>query len=308
MNLDFKDLKVLLVGDFMVDQYIFCSSTRMSPEAPVPVLNPEKTYSTPGGAGNVAFNLSALGASVTCVGCIGSDSEGNELTQLLEEKDINTELLCTTGLPTTIKRRYYANGNQVLRVDVEQDLKDWTPSIDEMEYDKYDLILFSDYNKGVLNNRWFSNIQCKNIFVDPKKDDFSFYSNATIITPNLNELQRASNFKIIDNESVVKTCQMIMEKNSNLKYILAKKGDKGMTIVGKNDYVKHIDAHKVDNPDVTGAGDTVIAAFSLAFTKTNDIEGAAKIANTAAAIVVGKKGTASVTIEEINNYIRLQNE
>jgi rfaE bifunctional protein kinase chain/domain len=116
MNLDFKDLNVLLVGDFMVDQYIFCSSTRMSPEAPVPVLNPEKIYSTPGGAGNVAFNLSALGASVTCVGCIGSDSEGNELTQLLEEKDINTELLCTTGLPTTIKRRYYANGNQVLRV------------------------------------------------------------------------------------------------------------------------------------------------------------------------------------------------
>lgn len=305
MNLDFKDLNVLLVGDFMVDQYIFCSSTRMSPEAPVPVLNPEKIYSTPGGAGNVAFNLSALGASVTCVGCIGSDSEGTELIQLLEEKDINTELLYLTGLPTTLKRRYYANGNQVLRVDVEKEVKDWTPSIADMEYDKYDLILLSDYNKGVLNNRWFSNIQGKNIFVDPKKDDFSFYSNATIITPNLNELQRASNLKIIDNETVVKTCQMIMEKNSNLKYILAKKGDRGMTIVGENDYVKHIDAHKVDNPDVTGAGDTVIAAFSLAFAKTNDIEDAAKIANAAAAIVVGKKGTASVTIEEINNYIRL---
>ena len=305
MNLDFKDLNVLLVGDFMVDQYIFCSSTRMSPEAPVPVLNPEKIYSTPGGAGNVAFNLSALGASVTCVGCVGSDSEGIELIQLLEEKDINTDLLYITGLPTTLKRRYYANGNQVLRVDVEKEVKDWTPSIADMEYDKYDLILLSDYNKGVLNNRWFSNIQGQNIFVDPKKDDFSFYSNATIITPNLNELQRASNLKIIDNETVVKTCQMIMKKNSNLKYILAKKGDRGMTIVGKNDYVKHIDAHKVDNPDVTGAGDTVIAAFSLAFAKTNDIEDAAKIANAAAAIVVGKKGTASVTIKEINNYIRL---
>ena len=305
MNLDFKDLNVLLVGDFMVDQYIFCSSTRMSPEAPVPVLNPEKIYSTPGGAGNVAFDLSALGASVTCVGCVGSDSEGIELIQLLEEKDINTDLLYITGLPTTLKRRYYANGNQVLRVDVEKEVKDWTPSIADMEYDKYDLILLSDYNKGVLNNRWFSNIQGQNIFVDPKKDDFSFYSNATIITPNLNELQRASNLKIIDNETVVKTCQMIMKKNSNLKYILAKKGDRGMTIVGKNDYVKHIDAHKVDNPDVTGAGDTVIAAFSLAFAKTNDIEDAAKIANAAAAIVVGKKGTASVTIKEINNYIRL---
>ncbi len=303
MNLDFKDLKVLLVGDFMLDQYIFCSSTRMSPEASAPVLNPEKIYSTPGGAGNVAINLGALGANVTCIGCIGSDTEGIELTQLLEKKGINTDLLYITGLPTTLKRRYYANGNQVLRVDVEKEIKDWDPSIFDIEYDQYDLILLSDYNKGVLNNRWFSNIKGKNIFVDPKKDDFSFYSNATIITPNLNELQRASNLKIMDNKSVVKTCQMIMKKNSNLKYILAKKGDRGMTIVGKNEYVKHIDAHKVDNPDVTGAGDTVIAVFSLAFTKTNDIENSAKIANAAAAIVVGKKGTASVTIEEINNYI-----
>lgn len=305
MNLDFKDLKVLLIGDFMVDQYILCSSTRMSPEAPVPVLNPEKIYSTPGGAGNVAINLSALGASVTCVGCVGSDSEGIELTQLLEEKDINTDLLYITGLPTTLKRRYYANGNQVLRVDVEKEAKDWSPSIKNIEYDKYDLILLSDYNKGVLNNRWFSNIKGKNIFVDPKKDDFLFYSNATIITPNLNELQRASNSRITDNKSLVKVCQLMMQKHSNLEYILAKKGDKGITIVGKNDYVKHIDAHKVDNPDVTGAGDTVIAAFSLAFTKTNNIEDSAKIANAAAAIVVGKKGTAAVTIEEINNYIRL---
>ena len=305
MSLDFSDIRVLLIGDFMVDQYVFCTSTRMSPEAPVPVLNPDKIYSSPGGAGNVALNLSDLGANVTCVGCIGSDSEGIELTKLLEEKGINTDLLYITGIPTTLKRRYYSNGNQVLRVDVEKEIKDWSPTINEIEYDKYDLIILSDYNKGVLNNGWFSEIKSNNIFVDPKKDDFSFYSNATIITPNFNELQRASNLKIINDNSLVNACQLMLENSSNLEYILAKKGDKGMTIVGKNNFVKHIDSHKVKNPDVTGAGDTVIATFSLAFTKTNNIEFSAKIANAAASIVVAKKGTATVTIDEINNYIKL---
>ena len=305
MSLDFSDIRVLLIGDFMVDQYVLCTSTRMSPEAPVPVLNPDKIYSSPGGAGNVALNLSELGANVTCVGCIGSDSEGIELTKFLEEKGIDTDLLYITGLPTTLKRRYYSNGNQVLRVDFEKEIEDWSPSITDIEYDKYDLIILSDYNKGVLNNGWFSNIKGKNIFVDPKKDDFSFYSNATVITPNINELQRASNSKITDDDSIIKACQLMIQKDSNLKYILAKKGDKGMTIVGKNGFVKHIDAHKVNNPDVTGAGDTVIAAFSLAFAKTNNVEDSARIANAAAAIVVGKTGTATVTIDEINNYIEL---
>lgn len=305
MDLDFKDLKVLLIGDFMIDQYVLCSSTRMSPEAPVPVLNPNEIYSTPGGAGNVALNLSSLGANVTCVGCIGSDAEGIELTKNLKEKGINTDLLYITQIPTTVKRRYYLNGNQVLRVDIEKELKNWSPSIVNLEYDKYDLILFSDYNKGVLNNRWFSKIKGKNIFVDPKKDDFLFYSNATIITPNLKELQRASNSKITDNKSIVKACKLIIEKHANLEYIIVKKGGKGITIVGKNEYEKHIDPHKVSKPDVTGAGDTVIATFSLAYTKTNNIEDSARIANAAAAIVVGKIGTAVVTIEEINNYFKL---
>ena len=304
MKLDFKDLKVLLIGDFMVDQYILCASTRMSPEAPVPVLNPNKIYSSPGGAGNVALNLRELGANVTCVGCIGSDSEGIELSEFLEDKGINTDFLYITGIPTTLKKRYYSNGNQVLRVDFERVIDDWHPSISDIDYNKYDLIILSDYNKGVLNNEWFLNISGKNIFVDPKKDNFSFYSNATVITPNINELQRATNLKIKDDNSIVRACQSIIEKNSNLEYILAKKGDKGMTIVGKNGYLKHIEAHKVDNPDVTGAGDTVIAAFSLAFAKTNNVEDSARIANAAAAIVVGKTGTATVTISEINNYIK----
>ena len=302
MNIDFKDLKVLLIGDFMIDQYILCTSSRMSPEAPVPVLNPKKIYSAPGGAGNVALNLNSLGANVSCFGCIGNDMQGSELTQILKKNGIDIKFMNTIDSNTTLKKRYYLDGKQIIRVDFEKVIKNWKPTNENLEYHKYDLILLSDYNKGVLNSKWFTKIKYKNIVVDPKKNDFLFFYNASIITPNLNELKRASNLKIIDNSSLVKACQLII-KNSNLKYILAKKGDKGMTIVGKEGYFKHIKAHKIENPDVTGAGDTVISALSLAYAKTNDIEYSAKFANAAGAVAVGKPGTATVTIEEINNYI-----
>ena len=300
MNFDFKNIKVLLIGDFMIDQYVLCDSTRISPEANVPVLTPKEVYSTPGGAGNVAKNLSQLGANVTCVGSIGFDEYGLELKNLLQQKNINIKNLYENNLPTTLKKRYYLNGKQVLRVDVEEVDKNWVPPKINLFYDKYDLIIFSDYNKGVLNNPWFTKIKAKNIFVDPKKNDFSFYSNATIITPNLNELQRASKKEINSNEDLVKVCQNMIT-NSNLKYILAKKGDRGMTIVGKDGFVEHIDAQKVDNPDVTGAGDTVISAFSLSYIITNDIKKSARIANAAAGVVVGRKGTSFITIDELNS-------
>ena len=136
-------------------------------------------------------------------------------------------------------------------VDIEEKFNNWVPPKIDFLYDNYDLIIISDYNKGVLNNPWFTKIEAKNIFVDPKKKDFSFYSNATIITPNLNELQRASKKEINSNEDLVKVCQDMIT-NSNLEYILAKKGNKGMTIVGKDGFLEHIDPKKVDNPDVTG--------------------------------------------------------
>ena len=144
----------------------------------------------------------------------------------------------------------------------------------------------------------------ENVIVYPKKDDFSHYSQANIITPNLNELQRASKIEINDNKSLVNACNELIQE-CNFNYIIAKKGDKGMTIVGKNNFVKHIEAHSVENPDVTGAGDTVIAALSLAFAKTKDIEISTIFANAAAAVVEGYTGTATITIDEINNYISI---
>ena len=305
MNLDFSDIKVLLIGDFMVDHYIIGTSNRMSPEAPVPVVTPEKEYSIPGGAGNVARNLCLMKADVTCIGCIGNDSWGRKLISILENEGINIENIeIIDNHPTTLKQRIYSDGKQVARLDTET-IINWQPA-SEMKhgYNDYDIIILSDYNKGVLNHEWFSMNNLENVIVDPKKDDFSHYSQANIITPNLNELQRASKIKINNNKSIVDACNELI-KECNFNYIIAKKGDKGMTIVGKNNFVKHIEAHSVENPDVTGAGDTVIAALSLAFAKTKDIEISTTFANAAAAVVVGKTGTATVTIDEINNYISI---
>ena len=158
----------------------------------------------------------------------------------------------------------------------------------------------SDYNKGVITN---ANINTNYLIVDPKKNDFSAYTGANIITPNLNELRAATKIKLQDDNSIVTASNHLIKKY-NFNYIVAKKGAAGMTIVGKNDFVKHIKPHPVQNPDVTGAGDTVVSALSLSYAKTQDIELAANFANSAAATAVSKSGTAAVTINEINNYIK----
>ena len=302
MNLDFSDIKVLLIGDFMVDHYIIGTSNRISPEAPVPVVIPKQDYSIPGGAGNVAMNLSLLGANVMCVGCIGNDIWGEKLLSILKNEGIKTKgIELIDDHPTTLKQRIYSDGKQVARLDTEK-IINWQPNCGLQQ--NYDIIILSDYNKGVLNNLWFDISNLDNVIVDPKKDSFNHYRGANIITPNLNELKKASDIDIKDDKSIVNACNQLIKEN-NFNYIVAKKGDKGMTIVGANNFVKHIQAHSVDNPDVTGAGDTVISVLSLAYAQTKDIELSAKIANAAAAIVVGKIGTATVTIEEINNYISI---
>ena len=302
MNLDFSDIKVLLIGDFMIDHYIIGSSNRMSPEAPVPVVIPEQDYSIPGGAGNVAMNLSLLGANVTCVGCAGNDIWGKKLLSILKNEGIKTEgIELIDDHPTTLKQRIYSDGKQVARLDTEK-IINWQPNAEVQQ--NYDIIILSDYNKGVLSNLWFDINNLESVIVDPKKDSFNHYRGANIITPNLNELKKASNIDIKDDKSIVDACNQLIKEN-NFNYIVAKKGDQGMTIIGKDNFVKHIKAYTVENPDVTGAGDTVISALSLVYAQTKDIELSAKIANAAAAIVVGKPGTATLTIDEINNYIEL---
>jgi len=286
-----------------MDTYTYCDSNRISPEAPIPIVIPNDVINIPGGAGNVAMNLSKLGAQVTCVGCVGRDHLGLDLIKYLDDNNINTEHIYSTGVNTTNKNRYFSNGEQLMRMDLEEILENWQPpNLSNFANGNYDAIILSDYNKGVLNNKWFTNLKAKNILVDPKKDDFSFYTNADIITPNLNELQRASNTKIKTQNEIIDICNKIIKK-FNFKFIVSKRGEKGMIIVGKNNFVKIINAHKVLNPDVTGAGDTVISTLSLAYAKCKDIVKAAEMANAAASIVVGKKGTATASTAEIQSLL-----
>ncbi len=299
MNLDFSDITVLLVGDFMMDHYIMGTSNRISPEAPIPVVVPEKEYSIPGGAGNVAMNLRTMGVNVVCVGFVGDDIWGERLLSLLKNKGINIDGIdIIKNHPTTLKQRIYSDGKQVVRLDTEK-IIDWTSNFLSKNLKNYHTCLLSDYNKGVIKN---ANIDTNILIVDPKKEDFSLYKNAHIITPNLNELQRATKIKIQDDESIVDACNDLIGKY-NFNYIVAKRGPAGMTIVGKNNFVTHIDAHSIDNPDVTGAGDTVVATLSLAYAATNDIEFSARMANKAAAIVVGRPGTATITIDDLRSSI-----
>ena len=301
MNLDFSNIKVLVVGDFMIDHYIIGESNRMSPEAPVPVVVPKKEYVIPGGAGNVAMNMSSLGAQVSCVGVIGDDSWGEKLLSILNERGIDSTYIDKIkDFKTTLKQRIYSNDKQIARIDNEEILKQKCSFMDE-KFNNYDVIILSDYNKGVLTTNWFQKPENVTVFLDPKKSFINF-NQCDIITPNLNELKQLSGNNIISEEDIKESCKMILNKY-NLKYIIAKRGDEGITIIGNNDYVKHLKAKFVEAPDVTGAGDTVISSISLAFAVTNNIEKSAEFAIYSSALAVSKLGTATVTIDEINNYI-----
>ena len=302
MNLDFKDINVLLIGDFMIDNYIFGISNRKSPEVPVPVVLTEKLESIPGGSANVAMNLSTLGAKVDCVGCVGNDIWGKKLVNKLTDHGINTDSIeVIKNYKTTLKERIYSNSEQIVRLDTEE-IFDWEPSSKISK--NYDLVILSDYNKGVISGEWFKMSDYKMVIVDPKKDSFSYYKGATIITPNLEELKKVSNRNLSNNKSIIKVCQNLISQ-FDLNYIIAKKGDKGMVVVGRNNFSKIIPAHKVRNPDVTGAGDTTVSALALAYYKTLDIEFSANFANYVASLSVSKSGTAKVSIEEIDKKIIL---
>lgn len=309
MNLDFSDIKVLVVGDFMLDHYITGYSNRMSPEAPVPVILPKEEYSVPGGAGNVALNLNSMGVQVSCIGVIGNDMSGKTLIELLSNKGIDvSSFISADKHQTTLKKRIYCDKKQVLRIDKEKILNSsYNKKINNLIKDKIkdcDILILSDYNKGVLNEDTISYaIKSANIpvIIDPKKKNFSIYGGATILTPNLKELRRASNIIINNNDSIIQACNKLIEENK-LDYIVTTKGSEGITIVGEN-FFKHINTTSINDADVTGAGDTAVSALSVAFAKTKNIEVAASFANIVANIVVQKQGTSVASMDQIKKLI-----
>jgi len=302
---NFKNKRVLILGDVMLDKYIWGRVARISPEAPVPVVEVEKDSSCLGGAGNSCRNLERLGAFPLLAGVVGNDPEGEWIKKNVPD---SRGIFMDKNRPTTVKTRIIAHHQQVVRVDQEKK-STISSQIEEeiitfMSHEEYDGILISDYNKGTITkplmNKVLSLAKEREIpvFVDPKVDNFSFFSPVTLLTPNHFEAERIVHHACNSDSEVEKAGQQILSQISTL-YLILKRGEQGMTVFEKDKKALHIPTVAKEVFDVTGAGDTVIVTAALALLSGGTIYEAAVLANTAAGIVAGKIGTAAVTSEEL---------
>lgn len=305
---------VLVIGDLMIDHYVWGKCERISPEAPVLILKVDEENNRLGGACNVANNLISLGAKVSLCGIVGDDSDGKILLKMLEDSNINTDLIEILNDFNTIKKtRLIATRQQVLRVDRECKIESKIASFDiakvlnniASKIDEFDSIVLSDYAKGALSKEFtqsiinLANSHNKPILCDPKGDDYSKYANATLITPNKKEAQSATNIKIDSKDSLLKAGFRLKEM-CNLKYAVITLSEDGMAIFDSK--MTEIPTLAREVFDVTGAGDTVISALTFGLSCGLDIYKSAEFANAAAAVVVGKIGSASASLGEIFSY------
>lgn len=310
---NFKNIKIGVVGDLMLDDYIYGTVERISPEAPVPVVNVKEEKFVLGGAANVVNNLASLGAKTICFGVIGNDANGERLLGAFADKKIDVSGLIRDKERTTIvKRRIIGSNQQLLRIDWE----DITPISTFLEYallrnieskiDELDAVILSDYDKGVLTPMVAKEIvrMCRDrgkiVTVDPKPKNAMNYYGATSMTPNRKEakeclgMERATNMEEVGKE---------LKKKLQLDNLLLTRSEEGMSLFIENKIV-NIPTFAKEVYDVTGAGDTVISVFTLAAASGVSWHEAAKIANTAAGVVVGKMGTSTVTKDEILEFYK----
>ena len=302
---EFNNSKILVVGDVMLDRYWFGEVNRISPEAPVPVLKVERVDERPGGAANVARNISALGAQTTLLSVVGSDEAGACLERLLGEYANLTALLHRDNtISTIIKLRAIARHQQLLRIDFE------TPPSHEVlhaaledfrtQLPLADVVILSDYGKGglahIADMIQSARAAGKPVLVDPKGDDYERYRGATLLTPNRSEFREVAGSWKTEEELSNKAEKL--RKELQLDALLITRSEDGMSLFRAND-VLHEPTHTREVFDVSGAGDTVIATLAVMLASGADLTDAMRIANRAAGIVVGKLGTAVVSREEI---------
>ena len=304
---------ILVVGDLMIDHYLWGKCERISPEAPVQVLDVQKEENLMGGAGNVLNNLLSLGATVGICSVIGEDDGAVWVDKRLDEKGVKkVALIKDEARKTTKKSRIIALHQQIVRVDKENKediaLTSQETILEKVEavLGEYDLLLLSDYNKGVLTDSLTKNLimiasqKSIPVFADPKGNDYSKYTGATLITPNKKEASIATNIEITFEDSLVEAGDKL--KNSlDLKYAFITLSEEGMAIFGEDGMTK-IPTVAREVFDVTGAGDTVIASLGFAYAHGLGIKEAAHFANEAAAVAVSKVGSATVTLDEIASY------
>ena len=310
MNLDLlKKANVLVIGDIILDKYIYGSVDRVSPESPVPVLRPESEESRLGGAANVASNISSLGSKVSLQGVIGRDEAAEGLKALLKEKKVKG-FFSTSSLPTISKLRLLASRQQLLRIDVEEkfSIEDWSKTkalfSKIISSTKATVIVVSDYDKGTLRDIPFLIKQAakKNIYtlIDPKGNDFSKYEGANIITPNYLEFSNAVGGVLSESDLTLKAKNLI--EDLKLEALLITRGAEGMTLVEKQkDKMIRTDFSTLAQEvfDVSGAGDTVIASLAASIASGFNLSDSVRISNVAAGIVVGKSGTATPRLSEL---------
>jgi D-beta-D-heptose 7-phosphate kinase / D-beta-D-heptose 1-phosphate adenosyltransferase len=304
---DFSNCRILVVGDLMLDQYCDGDTSRISPEAPVPVVKLKKTDYRAGGACNVAMNLAVLGCQVKLLGFKGNDEAGDILARILAREGIENVSIRSDNCETIKKLRVISRNQQLIRLDIEQDFYDFNHSELESKFNNLlsdtDVIILSDYCKGTLKHpeALIKLAQAKHIpvIVDPKQESFVAYAGARVITPNLNEFEKVVGPCKTAEEIIAKARQEI-QKNS-IDTIVVTQGSRGMTIVTSTGLVEHIPAKSNEVYDVTGAGDTVISVIAASLAAGLPIMQAANLANVAAGIVVGKVGTSVVTPLELSH-------
>ena len=308
-----KKPNILVIGDLMLDHYLWGKSERISPEAPVLVVDIKKEENLLGGAGNVVNNLLSLGANVGICSVIGDDESGRWIDKRLEKKGVKrVALIKDKDRKTTKKSRIVALQQQIVRVDkesreeIKKEFEERILDSIKKSLDEYDLFILSDYNKGVLTTNLtkeiikIANANRTPIFVDPKGSDYSKYKNATLITPNKKEAFEATSIKIDSDEALLEAGKLLRDE-LDLKYLFITLSEEGMAIFD-DDGMHKIPTVAREVFDVTGAGDTVISALAYAFASGKDIKESAIFANEAAAVAVSKVGSATVSLEEIKSY------
>lgn len=312
---NFHNTTVAVIGDVMLDRYWWGSVSRISPEAPVPVVKIERMTLAAGGAANVAANIAAYGANCILVGVVGDDDAASQIRQVLKECGISDQYLVTAaGRPSTVKTRLVAHSQQVARIDQEDEM----PCSEDVESEILDLIVLavsaanvvvlSDYAKGILSDRVISfAIECAKeagvkVLVDPKGKVYEKYRGASLLTPNRREAAEAVNLD--ENASdLVQTAGIRLLESVDVDALLITEGSDGMSLFRKGEPSVHLPALARAVFDVTGAGDTVIATLATSLGSGADLESAAKLANIAAGLVVERSGTTTLTLAELKQHL-----
>ncbi|MCH8027022.1 MAG: D-glycero-beta-D-manno-heptose-7-phosphate kinase [candidate division Zixibacteria bacterium] len=311
----FGDARVLILGDIMLDEYMYGSVDRISPEAPVPVVNISSSKILLGGAANVAANICSLGGEALLLGTVGDDEAAIKISQLLKSEKISDDLLVTDlTRRTTIKTRIIAHSQQIVRADRE-DRHEVNPDIEKEIFSRFmsvvddiQAVIVSDYGKGVINQSLLEKLMSvclqKNIFVavDPKETHFNNYQRVSLITPNHHEAGFAYGRRIHNEKDLLEVGKGLL-KRLQAKSILITRGPDGMSLFTEDSEPTHIPTFAKKVYDVTGAGDTVIAVFVAATCAGADLVESAIVANAGAGLTVGEIGTATVTTDDLRQEL-----